>query len=303
MKTPSMVNELPAVIQPPEGVPAVQEGVGELLAHGNPRPPAIVPEQTVKNIAGAIAAVMTKIGIITKRGENQFHHYKYASMQDILQKLTPLLAKHGLVIMQNEISRSMFDSDRTIAIQYAFTIFHTSGEVWPERPVQTGMSRCRDSRGGFDDKSINKCHTAARKYFLLALFQIATGDEDDADNEKPPSRPIQRQAPIPHDATTGEILDDEIPEWHSPQPATEAAADRAGAPRRSEPHSGASAETTEQRLVRLDNELQVAAENGTEDLRRVWKTIAPADQKTLEPVLRNHYQKRAADIDEAVRTL
>ena len=133
---------------------------------------------------------MKQVGVISKHGVNQFHHYKYASMQDILQKLTPLLAKNGLVIMQNEIGRSMFDSDRTIAIQYAFTIFHTSGEVWPERPVQTGMSRCRDSRGGFDDKSINKCHTAARKYFLLSLFQIATGDEDDADNEKPPSRPI-----------------------------------------------------------------------------------------------------------------
>jgi hypothetical protein len=28
---------------------------------------------------------------------------------------------------------------------------------------------------------LNKCHTAARKYFLLALFQIPTGEEDDAD--------------------------------------------------------------------------------------------------------------------------
>jgi hypothetical protein len=48
--------------------------------------------------------------------------------------------------------------------------------------MQTGMSRCRDSKGGFDDKSMNKCHTAARKYFLLALFQIPTGDIDDADS-------------------------------------------------------------------------------------------------------------------------
>ena len=184
----------------------------------------------------------------------------------------------------------MFDSDRTIAIQYAFTIFHTSGEVWPERPVQTGMSRCRDSRGGFDDKAINKCHTAARKYFLLALFQIATGDEDDADNEKPPSRPIQRQAPIPHDATTGELLDDEIPGDLGTRRISPIMRNRRGplkrrirpAPPRIPAKVAAPAETTEQRLVRLDNELQVAAENGTEDLRRVWKTIAPADQKQLE---------------------
>ena len=46
---------------------------------------------------------------------------------------------------------------------------------------QTGVSTCRNSKGGWDDKSLNKCHTAARKYFLLSLFQIPTGEEDDAD--------------------------------------------------------------------------------------------------------------------------
>ena len=100
------IEQLPAptMTKLPEGrLPAVQEAV--VADAPASKPPAIVPEQTVKNIAGAIAAVMTKVGIITKRGENQFHHYRYASMQDILQKLTPLLAKHGLVIMQNEISR------------------------------------------------------------------------------------------------------------------------------------------------------------------------------------------------------
>ncbi len=41
---------------------------------------------------------------------------------------------------------------------------------------------------GVGHKSLNKCHTAARKYFLLALFQIPTGEEADADqgeNERP----------------------------------------------------------------------------------------------------------------------
>jgi len=76
----------------------------------------------------------------------------------------------------------MFDEENVIAVEYAFTVAHVSGETWPQPLRQTGVSTCRNSKGGWDDKSLNKCHTAARKYFLLALFQIPTGDEDDADH-------------------------------------------------------------------------------------------------------------------------
>src|SRR5258707_7963793 len=82
----------------------------------------------------------------------------------------------------------MFDDDNVIAIEYAFAVAHASGETWPHVIKQTGVSTCRTSKGNWDDKCLNKCHTAARKYFLLALFQIPTGEEADADqgeNERP----------------------------------------------------------------------------------------------------------------------
>jgi hypothetical protein len=163
------------------------------------RPGYAVPAPSpisVAKIAGAISAVMTEIGVVAKEGRNEFHRYNYAKMEDVLQRLTPLIAKNGLAIIQTELDRSMFDEDRAIAVRYAFTIVHSSGEVWPERPVQTGVSRCRDSKGGFDDKCLNKAHTAARKYFLLGLFQIPTGDEDDADRGDN-DRGSPRRAPVP----------------------------------------------------------------------------------------------------------
>jgi hypothetical protein len=87
----------------------------------------------------------------------------------------------------------MFDDDNVIAIEYAFTVAHASGETWPHTIKQTGVSTCRNSKGGWDDKSLNKCHTAVRKYFLLALFQIPTGEEDDADQGD--RRPAPAQVP------------------------------------------------------------------------------------------------------------
>src|SRR5467141_1198978 len=144
-------------------------------------------------LVGAIAAVMNEVHVVAKRGENEFHRYRYATMGDILKEITPLLGRHGIVIFQSEAGRAMFDDDNVIAVEYAFTVAHASGETWPHVIKQTGVSTCRNSKGGWDDKSLNKCHTAARKYFLLALFQIPTGEEDDADQGD--RRPAPAQVP------------------------------------------------------------------------------------------------------------
>jgi hypothetical protein len=144
-------------------------------------------------LVAAIAAVMNEVHVVAKRGENEFYRYRYATMGDILKEITPLLGRHGLVIFQSETGRAMFDDDNVIAVEYAFTVAHASGETWPHVIKQTGVSTCRNSKGGWDDKSLNKCHTAARKYFLLALFQIPTGEEDDADQGD--RRPAPAQVP------------------------------------------------------------------------------------------------------------
>src|SRR5712671_1935175 len=148
-------------------------------------------------LISAIAAVMAEVHIVAKRGVNEFHRYRYATMGDILREITPLLGRHGIVIFQSETGRAMFDEDNVIAVEYSFTVAHASGETWPQPLRQTGVSTCRNSKGGWDDKSLNKCHTAARKYFLLSLFQIPTGEEADADpgeNDERPAKIIERAA-------------------------------------------------------------------------------------------------------------
>ena len=151
-------------------------------------------------LVGAIAAVMNEVHVVAKRGENEFHRYRYATMGDILKEITPLLGRHGIVIFQSETGRAMFDDDNVIAIEYAFTVAHASGETWPHVIKQTGVSTCRNSKGGWDDKSLNKCHMAARKYFLLALCQIPTGEEADADrgeNERPTKQIVRPTYVVP----------------------------------------------------------------------------------------------------------
>jgi len=151
--------------------------IGE--AHRARSIPPLMPFQGVGKLAGGSAGVMSEIGTINKGGYNKFHGYHYARMEDLLHVLTPLMGKHGIAVFQNEIEIKTIEN--RIAVTYEFSIIHSSGEVWPERPRFTGMSMGRDSKGNYDDKAINKAHTAARKYFLLSLFQVPAGDFDDAD--------------------------------------------------------------------------------------------------------------------------
>ena len=162
-------------------------------------PPKQMQAMPVPKLATAISKVMGEVASnpIHKKGKNAFHNYNYATMQDILSGLTPLMSKHGITIMQTEIERGFMDNGNAIFATYDFTIMHELGEVWPFPQRQTGVSNTRTSKGTFDDKGLNKCHTSARKYFLLSLFQIPTTDEDDADRgdndgygeRKPASRP------------------------------------------------------------------------------------------------------------------
>jgi hypothetical protein len=193
------VNHSPPAVRQQAG-PQVHATVSERT---EPEQPAL-PATPFAKLAGAIAAVMAEIKPVEKEGWNDFQKYNYARMQDLSRELTPLMGKHGIVIFQTEEGREMFDDGKAVAVRYRFTIVHSSGEIWPERPLQTGLSSCRNSKGGFDDKTLNKCHTSARKYFLLSLFQIPTADEDDADSggdgEHQQSRPQQRpqgRRPVP----------------------------------------------------------------------------------------------------------
>ena len=162
---------------------------------------SVVEKTYPAEVMNAIAEIMASDLYVQKRGSNKFHGYKYATVGDLLDKIQPLMAKHGLVVLQSERTKDFVDGGNVLAIDYEFTLAHKSGAVWPDRPVITGMTSCRNSKAGFDDKSANKCHTAARKYFLLGLFQVPTGEDyreplhdgdADAQEDQPPPPAISR---------------------------------------------------------------------------------------------------------------
>ena len=158
-----------------------------------------------KEIAEAVITMMVKVGYVQKTGTNDFHKYKYAKIETLLEKAQPALTDVGLVIAQDELSHAVIADGNLMEANYAFTLHHKTGASWG--PIRhTGLASVRNSKGGYDDKALNKCHTAARKYFILALLQVPTGEHADTDEQEdrpalPPQAPQRTAAPQSKTAT------------------------------------------------------------------------------------------------------
>ena len=150
-----------------------------------------------KEVSDAVLRVMQEVGYIQKTGNNSFHGYKYASIEGVLEKVQPALVKCGLTIVQSEVSHDIVGDGNLMEAVYEFTL--CAGGVCSTPVRHTGLASLRNTKGGYDDKALNKCHTAARKYFILGVFQIPTGLEADADAEedKPHKPAPRRDAPAP----------------------------------------------------------------------------------------------------------
>ena len=132
------------------------------------------PEATILR---AMNAVMDEVGYVQKKGENDFHGYKYATEADVLERLRPAMVKHGLILIPsvNQVSTPDGHGNTNVVIHY--TLAHTSGAIWPTPIVAAGCGNDRSKSGGTGDKGLYKALTGANKYLLFKLFQIETGDD------------------------------------------------------------------------------------------------------------------------------
>jgi hypothetical protein len=181
-----LMNMNDTITQPQTAVNVSEAPAPQLPVVQQDRPPRPVhrePKQFPAKIAAAILKVQKKLGRIQKEGKNEFQKYSYTRWEDINEKLSPLLADHGLIIVQSEQSRSLLeenDKGSVLAIIYHFTIINEHGESWPD-VEWTAIARLRDQKGITDDKAASKCHTQAEKQFCIKQFKIRTDDYVDGD--------------------------------------------------------------------------------------------------------------------------
>ena len=111
---------------------------------------------------------------------NSFFKNKYATLADVLNEVRPVLAKHGLSILQ-------MPSGNDGLVQLTTLIMHTSGE-W----IETEPMIMRPEKG--TPQGIGSCLTYLRRYSLSAILGVASEDDDDGNeaskpDNTPPSAP------------------------------------------------------------------------------------------------------------------
>lgn len=154
----------------------------------------VAVEALPPKVAAAICGVMSEVPMLGKDAKNQHGNYNFASIDDFLEAVRPLCAKHGLIIMQDEESFEM--KDGWLVMTFRFTLAHSSGETWGYRPTRTIMVSAK-----MGSQAFGAAQSYALKQFERSLFQIATGEKgNDADEHPAADLPSQNRQPAPKQA-------------------------------------------------------------------------------------------------------
>lgn len=171
-----------------------------------------------KAVYKAIAAVqgeMAIVGISKDRTNHQGSGYQFRGIDDVLNALAPILAKHKLVIMPRAIRREMTERTSksggalfyiTLEVEYDF-ISAVDGSMHTAK----GIGEAMDS----GDKGTNKAMSAAYKYVCFQAFCIPTEGDHDTENhthevrpqKSAPARPEAPKTPIKPKTYIGKIDD------------------------------------------------------------------------------------------------
>lgn len=201
-----------------------------------------------------VQAALSVDGIGKNRTNTQGATYKFRGIDDVLNALAPLLAKHQLCILPRVISRECTERLSksggnlfyvTVEAEFDFV----STEDGSKHTVKT-YGEAMDS----SDKATNKAMSAAYKYAALQAFAIPTEGDNDADSSThESSSPIKKFTP-------------KVASTFSPTQSGYS-------------HSEVSAED----LETLFSELKISAhEGGNVAFMKLWKTTNPVITKILK---------------------
>src|SRR5690625_1059201 len=121
--------------------------------------------ESISKLAVALVKFNSEVSKISKDAANPLFKSDYATLDNIIDEVRPVLTKHGLSILQIPGG----DGDNVIM---KTLLLHESGE-WIEsdplimKPVKN------------DPQAVGSCVTYARRYSLASFLTLNTGDDDD----------------------------------------------------------------------------------------------------------------------------
>jgi hypothetical protein len=126
----------------------------------------------IADLAAALVAASAELSGVSKGREASIptksggsYAYRYAALEDVLDTVRPVLAKHGLTITQTASNQN---SD---FLTISTSILHYSGQYIVFEPLALPNGRTA--------QEIGSAITYGRRYHLLACLGLAASDDDD----------------------------------------------------------------------------------------------------------------------------
>lgn len=145
---------------------------------------------TIAAVAAAFVAAAAELDDVTKTkratiasGKGSYG-YSYADLADVLASTRPVLARHGLALIQ-----PIATSDDGNSVEIRTVLLHSSGEWLASPTLRLPAGRTAQETGS--------AVTYGRRYSALAFLGLAAGDDDDGAAAAPrqqhdrPARPKQ----------------------------------------------------------------------------------------------------------------
>jgi len=143
--------------------------------------------ETIGAIAPALVKAQAEIRPIVKDSTNPAFRSKYTSLDAIMEVVRPVMAKHGLFVVQSVLDT--IDGEHSISITVESRVIHSSGE-WIAGVVQVPVMQ--QTSHGF-----GSALSYGRRYSLSALLSLASDEDDDGNGaiQAQQSRPQIKPGP------------------------------------------------------------------------------------------------------------
>lgn len=137
----------------------------------------------MQKLAKKFVSVMQECSHVVKSGSNDFHRYRYATANDVLEKVNASLTKHGIasvvtpsLLSVQEVTTAKGNTERLATVEVTVTLIDSeSGESFAIKGLGSGQDA--------GDKATAKAQTMGLKYAYMASLAIATGDDPEADSK------------------------------------------------------------------------------------------------------------------------
>ena len=131
-----------------------------------------------KGIYAAMAAIQRDFPAVTKEGINPSQKYKFRGIDDALKALNPLLSKHGVFMVAQDLKVSISDTGaKTSNGTPMFRSILTGTVIWYHLDGSSIESSIVGEGIDMGDKGTMKAHANALKYLCWYTFAVPTESE------------------------------------------------------------------------------------------------------------------------------